>query len=146
MFDAAGSTYAVPASRVVEVVPRVQLRPLAHMPNYLAGLADHGGNLVPVVDMNVMLGGEPSPPRLGTRILLAQTRLPEGSPAVIGLMAEDMDRLSEHPEGGRGDARKGLLGRVLKWGDVIAQEIEVDELLPVEVREALFGSILERGA
>jgi chemotaxis-related protein WspB len=127
-------------------VPRVEVRPLAHKPAYLLGLLDHGGRLVPVIDLNVLLGGAASPPRLGTRILLARVGLPGQGQAVLGLLGEGMDRLLDHapdprPPGERRPAGR-FLGRVLKWGDLVAQEVDVDLLLPDDLRDDLYVSTL----
>lgn len=150
LFDAANSTYAVPANRIVEVVPRVDLRPLAHMPPYLAGLLDHGSGLIPVIDLNILLGSSPSPLRLGTRILLARIHLPDGTSAILGLIGQDMDRLHEATGQETAESRSRepgqLLGRVVKWEDTLAQQIELDFLLPEDLCTTLYKSLLEPSA
>ena len=69
-FQAAGQLYAVDAARIVEVVPRVNLRPLPHAQAFLAGVFEYRGDVVLVVDLGVLLGAEPAPDRLSTRIIL----------------------------------------------------------------------------
>ena len=69
-FQAAGQLYAVDAARIVEVVPRVNLRPLPHAQAFLAGVFEYRGDVVPVVDLGVLLGAGPAPDRLSTRIIL----------------------------------------------------------------------------
>lgn len=69
-FTVAGEPYALDVGAVVELVPRVPLRAVPHAPAYLAGLLEYRGEVVPVVDMGVLLGSGPSGERLSTRIIL----------------------------------------------------------------------------
>jgi chemotaxis-related protein WspB len=109
-FQAAGQRYAVDASRVVEVVPRVRLRPLPHAPAHLAGVLEFRGEVVSVVDLGVLLGAGPAPDRLSTRIILVDRAPPrrreaaetDAAPeprssaprALLGLIAENVDDLA----------------------------------------------------
>ena len=100
-FTAAGNRYAVEVARVVEVVPRVELREMPHAPGFLAGLLEYRGQVVPVIDLGLLLGGGPSPDRLSTRIILVNP-LPhnhnrtEDAPAgkLLGLIAEQVSDLT----------------------------------------------------
>ena len=78
-FKAAENLYAVDVAHVVEVVPRVDLRRLPHAPDFIAGLFDYRGTVVPVVDLGVRLGSESCRDRLSTRIILVNSR-PSGNP------------------------------------------------------------------
>ncbi|QEH31894.1 CheW-like domain protein [Aquisphaera giovannonii] len=80
-FRAAGSRYAVDVSRIVEVVPRVELRALPHAPGFLLGVFDFRGRVVPVVDLGLLLGGPGSSDRLSTRVVLVDARPPGSEPA-----------------------------------------------------------------
>jgi chemotaxis-related protein WspB len=95
VFRVAGETYAVEARRVVEVVPRVELRGLPHAPEALAGLFVYRGEMVPVFDLGVLLDDGPSRPLLSTRIILVDARPPSGVPAAtrVGLIAEHVSEV-----------------------------------------------------
>src|SRR5271165_3279186 len=73
-FRAAENLYAIDVARVVEVVPRINLRRLPHTPGFLAGLFDYRGTVVPVVDLGILLGSESCRDRLSTRIILVNSR------------------------------------------------------------------------
>jgi chemotaxis-related protein WspB len=73
-FRAAESLYAVDVARVVEVVPRIDLRRLPHAPAFLAGVFDYRGTVVPVIDLGILLGSEACRYRLSTRIILVNSR------------------------------------------------------------------------
>ena len=85
-FRAAENLYAIDVVRVVEVVPRINLRRLPHAPGFLAGLFDYRGTVVPVVDLGVLLGSESCRDRLSTRIILVNSR--PAAPSQPGLPGE----------------------------------------------------------
>ena len=65
--------HAIDVARVVEVVPRINLRRLPHAPCFLAGVFDYRGKVVPVVDLGVLLGSESCRDQLSTRIILVNS-------------------------------------------------------------------------
>jgi chemotaxis-related protein WspB len=69
-FTAGANRYAIDVARVVELVPRVELRVVPHAPTYLAGLLGYRGQVVPVIDLGVLVGAAPCQDRLSTRIIL----------------------------------------------------------------------------
>jgi len=71
---AAENLYAIDVARVVEVVPKINLRRLPHAPGFLAGVFDYRGTVVPVVDLGVLLGSESCRDQLSTRIILVNSR------------------------------------------------------------------------
>jgi chemotaxis-related protein WspB len=70
MFTAGGNQYAVDVARVVELVPRVELRKVPHAPVFLAGLLGYRGKVVPVIDLGLLLDGGPCRDCLSTRIIV----------------------------------------------------------------------------
>jgi len=92
-FQAAGALYGVDAARVVSVIPRVNLRALPHAPAFLAGVFEHRGEVVSVIDLGVLLGSTPAPHRLSTRIILVDRAFQDAaSPprrSLLGLIVED---------------------------------------------------------
>jgi chemotaxis-related protein WspB len=75
-FRAAESLFALDIARVVEVVPRINLRQFPHAPAFIAGLFDYRGTVVPVIDLGILLGSEACRNRLNTRIILVNGRMP----------------------------------------------------------------------
>jgi chemotaxis-related protein WspB len=69
-FTAGGNRFAIDAARVIELVPRVQLRPIPRAPAYFAGLLAYRGKVVPVIDLGLLLDADASRDRLSTRIIL----------------------------------------------------------------------------
>jgi chemotaxis-related protein WspB len=96
-FQVDGASFAVDFRRIVEVTPLAKLRPLPHAPAYLAGLLHYRGRVLPVVNVNRLLGAAPSEPRLSTRIILVE---PAPGRPLLGLLAErvsDLKRTADSP-------------------------------------------------
>ena len=69
-FIAGANRYAIDVARVVELVPKVELRSIPHAPPYLAGLLGYRGKVVPVIDLGLLMGTAPCRDCLSTRIIL----------------------------------------------------------------------------
>lgn len=141
-FQAAGQLYAVDAARIVEVVPRVNLRPLPHAQACLAGVFEYRGDVVLVVDLGVLLGAGPAPDRLSTRIILV-----DRAAAVPRRRAGD--RELEAPPGPSPrvptPSRRSLLGLIAEQVSELAT-VDPDALIaaPVQVPRAPYlGGLAE---
>ncbi len=130
-FRVADVPYAVAVRRVVEVVPRVELRELPHAPACLVGLLRYRGGAVPVIDLGLLMGGAACRDRLDTRIILVEGG---SGPGLIGLVAERVDDVREVDESKR--ATVGLeiagapyLGAVYEADDGLVQLVNPGEIL-----------------
>ncbi len=144
------SLYAVDVARVVEVVPRVNLRRLPHAPVFLAGVFDYRGIIVPVIDLGTLLGSAPCRSLLSTRIVLVDSRPGEQAaigprPWLLGIIAERVsDVVSVKPEGVISAAMQlptaPYLGSIVELGHEMAQLIVIDRVLDESLRAAFFGA------
>lgn len=66
----AGRRYAVPANVVDEVVPRTRFESIDGMPGVVAGLMDHRGAFLPVIDGSQLMHAVASAPFLGSRVAI----------------------------------------------------------------------------
>jgi chemotaxis-related protein WspB len=74
-FTVGPSRYAIDVARIVELVPRIELRPIPHAPAFLAGLLGYRGSVVPVIDLCLLLDVAPCRNCLSTRIILVRGAL-----------------------------------------------------------------------
>jgi chemotaxis signal transduction protein len=92
LFQIGEDRYALDTANVLEVVPWVALKRVAHAPAGVAGLLDYHSAAVPVLDLRGLTTGQPSEVRFRTRLILVKTPpLAGGSgyrPPIIGLLAE----------------------------------------------------------
>jgi chemotaxis-related protein WspB len=132
--------YAVDASQVVEVIPRVEPRPVPHAPDYFAGVFNYRGAIVPAVDLGLLLGATPCRSRLSTRIILAGDSTVTGT--LVGLIAESVSDVRTLANNSAAFPPLHLrqapyLGPVVQLNDELIQLIAINELLPDSLRLAL---------
>jgi chemotaxis-related protein WspB len=167
-FRAAGTLHAVDVARVAEVIPRVDLRRIPHAPAYLAGLFDYRGQVVPVIDLAVLLGHAPCADRLSTRIILVEgqerermatghdeaaeeieTPRPQRAQPrrreLVGVIAEHVSDVAQvgaeqviSPSMSLPQAP--YLGAIVAIANEMVQLIVPDRLLDDSMRRALFGA------
>ena len=88
LFYAGKDLYAIESSHIVEVIPRVSLRKVQHVPEYMAGLFNYRGLVLPVIDLCHLIQGTPSRFHLSTRIIIVKHPRQNESVQYLGLMAE----------------------------------------------------------
>ncbi|MDY0038966.1 MAG: chemotaxis protein CheW [Desulforhabdus sp.] len=140
--------YGLDSNQIIEVVPQVILKPLPHAPDYVAGLFNYRGNIVPVVDLCALIGSAPCEPLLSTRIILVEYPGADGEQHVLGLLAERVTETLNcneedfNPPGITvpGDA---YLGDVFVDGEGMVQRIRIDAILPESLRRSLFVAVEE---
>lgn len=88
LFHTGNDLYAIDSAQVVEVIPRVSLRKVHHVPDYVAGLFNYRGMIAPVIDLCHLIRGTPSQAHLSTRIIIVKRSQPSGAVQYLGLMAE----------------------------------------------------------
>ena len=72
LFQLGKNRYALEASRVVEVVPLLALKPFPQAPRGVAGIFVYRGQPVPALDLCELTLGRPALEHLSTRILIVQ--------------------------------------------------------------------------
>ena len=149
VFRIQGERYALEAVEVVEVLPRLQLKPIAQAPAWVAGVLAHRGAMVPVIDVSAMTFGEPAAARTSTRLVLVHYRPADEVPGqLLGLILEQAtDTLRCNPADfqpyGLDNRAAPYLGPVREDAQGLLQRIRVNDLLNAEVRALLFPTLDE---
>ncbi len=137
LFQIGETRYALETAAVLEIVPRVALRPVPGAPVGVAGLLDYHGSPVPVLDLCEMATGHLAQKRFSTRLILA--RVPafrdeaEGG-RVVGLLAERATTLlqrqpSDFARTGLQTAGNSFLGPVTTDGEGFIHRLNLETLL-----------------
>lgn len=134
--------FALDVHEVIEVLPLRTLKPIAQAPAWVAGILAHHGALVPVVDLSALSFGRPAPMRTSTRLVLVHYR----GDQQLGLVLEQAtDTLRCRPDEfqpyGLDNTDAPYLGPVRQDAGGLLQRIEVDDLLPDDVRRLLFPEL-----
>ncbi len=146
LFRIGNERYALPATEVAEVLPRLPLKPIAHAPNWVAGVFAYRGVVVPVIDLGALTFGEPAQARTSTRLVLVHYRpAPTGKAQLLGLILEQAtDTLRCNPAEfqpyGLDNRQARYLGPVREDAHGLLQWVRVADLLDEQVRVLLFPS------
>lgn len=144
LFRIGDERYALEAVDIAEVLPRLQLKPIAQTPHWVAGVFAHRGVMVPVIDLSALTFGHPAQARTSTRLVLVHYRPDaERSAQLLGLILEQAtDTLrclpAEFKEYGLDNREARYLGPVREDEQGLLQWIRVQDLLSDPVRELLY--------
>jgi purine-binding chemotaxis protein CheW len=105
--------YAVPIASVREIVNPVPLADLPHAPAAVAGVADHRGEIVPIIDLRVRFGLPPfQDPRKAKWILIEVEGRGVGLAVdrVTEVFGKSSSEIKPAPTLGAGDELRGIAG------------------------------------
>nr|WP_236505710.1 chemotaxis protein CheW [Tychonema sp. BBK16]MCF6373283.1 chemotaxis protein CheW [Tychonema sp. BBK16] len=143
LFYVGDDRYSLDSRRVVEVVPTVTLKKIHQAPDYIPGLFNYRGRLVPVIDLCHLIQGTHCRAYLSTRIVLVNCQSQDASdannpsqkPQILGLMAERVTETLNKPESEfispaiKVDASP-YLGEIITDDRGMIQFVRVEHLLP----------------
>jgi len=144
LFQLGDARYALEASRVVEVVPLLALKPLPQAPRGVAGIFNYRGRPVPAVDLAALTLGRPAREHFSTRIIIVNYPDERGTSHLLGLIAEQATETLRRDAKDFVDTGVKLdtapyLGPILMDGNGAVQWIYEHRLLPEPVRQLLFS-------
>lgn len=90
IFSIDNERYAIESRQVLEVIPLVLLKTLPHKPEYIAGVFNYRGRIVPVIDLRQLMRGQSCSENLSTRIILVNYWESNNIQKILGLMAEQV--------------------------------------------------------
>ena len=146
VFHIGNERYALKATEVAEVLPRLPLKPIAHAPAWVAGIFAHRGAMVPVIDLSALTFGTPAQARTSTRLVLVNYQPDALTPArLLGLILEQAtDTLrcdpAEFQPYGLDNRQARYLGPVREDERGLMQWIGVADLLTADVQALLFAA------
>lgn len=137
---AAGDRYALPLARVVEVAPRVLVRPLPQVSAPIAGCLNYRGQIIAAVDLGLRLGAPPRQPALGDHFVIARTHR-----RLIALVVEralevarvDSSAVVAPP------ASAEAIGGIARLAGGLILIVDLDALLSLEAERQLAAALAE---
>ncbi|MBR8840784.1 MAG: purine-binding chemotaxis protein CheW [Stigonema ocellatum SAG 48.90 = DSM 106950] len=98
LFYVGDNLYALDCSQVAEIIPRVMLRNVHHVPDYVVGVFNYRGAIVPVIDLCHLIQSKPSRSYLSTRIIIVYYVSKDKTKRHLGLMAERVTETLNKPD------------------------------------------------
>jgi chemotaxis-related protein WspB len=141
VFHIGPDRYGLPLRQVRRVLPLLELKGIPLAPDSVAGLMNLHGIPVPVIDLARISGGAPSRLHFDTRIVVADYTAPGGTVHALGLMAERVQGVQDVREQAlapSGVQAAPFLGQVAGDAQGMVQLVELDALLPPDLRARLF--------
>jgi len=134
LFYVDNDLYALDCDQVIEVIPKVMLRKAHNVPDYIAGLFNYRGTVVPVIDLSHLIQGKVSRSYLSTRIIMINYVDKDHTKRYLGLMAERITETLNKPNTELVDTRTQLnetpyLGEILMDEKGMIQRIRLEYLL-----------------
>ena len=144
LFHLGEDRYALEASRVVEIVPLLEMKRLPQAPAGVAGIFNYRGLPVPAVDLSALTLGQPASERLSTRIIIVNYADGNGQSHLLGLVAERATEMlrkdaKDFVDSGVRLGHAPYLGPILMDDQSPVQWIYEQRLLPEPVRKVLFS-------
>ena len=132
--------YAVDIGRVREIVNPLAVTPLPHTPFEVSGVADHRGDVVPVINLRIRFGLEPRGEERGTKWILVTV-----ADRVVGLVVDAVtevfgardDEIRPTPDVGGNRDLRGISGVARHEGKLT---FVLDTMRFLEIIEVLAAS------
>ncbi len=150
LFQLGQERYALEATRVVEVVPLVDVKPLAQAPPGLAGIFGYRGRPVPAVDLCTLVLGRPANCHFSTRIIIVNYTDGTGTNHLLGLVAEKATAMlkkdaREFVDPGVRIGPSRQLAPILMDNDGPVQWVNEQDLVPQSAGDLMFAELAATG-
>ncbi|MCW9047543.1 MAG: chemotaxis protein CheW [Gammaproteobacteria bacterium] len=134
--------YGVEATRVIEIVPLIELKKVPLAEQSIKGIFNYRGTPTPVIDLCHLFESRFCNNNLSTRIIIIEYKALSGISRPIGLIAEKVTdvmncQVEEISNSGIQVQQKDFLGLVYKHNDDIIQLIDTYNLLPESISNQL---------
>lgn len=153
-FELDGDRYALDATRIAQVRAYAPARPIPGTPAWIAGVIEHDGEPVPVVDVAQLALGRPARALRSTRLVLMRYRVGTMEPVDGGQTNEEVTRLLglivEHAtrtyrierdafaDSGVATPHARWLGPVASDAEGLVQWVDVAQMLDDDMKALLF--------
>lgn len=136
-FKLNAETYAVEVLKIKEIIRMQRITPVPHLAEYVKGIINLRGKVIPIVDLRLKFGLTPYEETDRTCIVVAQIQLNDDSPeAPVGMIVDAVEEVVNIPEEhiednpNLGPSReKHFIQSLAKIEDSIVTLLEVDHLL-----------------
>ena len=133
-FNVEDETFCINIDKVVEVIPVVRIIQIAGAENYLSGLINYRGEIIPVIDMSFYLRERKSDLYLSTRIIVINTTGTTIKSNYIGLLAEKLtDTLninqSDIKKTGIDSTDVKFLDGIIQINNQVIKHLNIDSLM-----------------
>jgi len=141
IFDVHGESYGIDVLKVREIIRLADITPVPQMPDYVRGVINLRGKIVPVVDLRLRFGFTETQNTEQTCIIVALLKLADGKVNQMGLIVDGPEEvvnvaaadIEETPDFGPGSFVEFILG-MAKVKGVVKTLLDIDRVMAAEGR------------
>ena len=138
--------YGVEATRVVEVVPLINLKKVPLADKSIKGIFNYRGHPTPVIDLCQLFENRDCVNSLSTRIIIVEYKALSGVSRSIGLIAEFITEVmkcevNEMENSGIRKDQNDFLGLIYTYNSEMIQLIDTNKVLPESISSQLMSDI-----
>ena len=132
-FYVGSKRYAVNTESVIEVIPKILIKPILQVPNYVVGAISYGGTEIPVIDFSTLTEATGSTESMHSRIFILSR--PKGDVSqLVGILSEKITEAIEIENdkisaSGVRVKEFPYFDGIIRLGSDIVQVVDVDQFL-----------------
>lgn len=145
--------FTVQVQNVREILEYTKITKMPDAPNFMRGIINVRGSVIPVIDLRLKFGMEKTTPKASTRIIVMEIEREEGGNLVIGSLADLVkevieippEQIEPPPDMGTRWKKDYILG-VGKYHDEFIMLIDIRKVFSSSELTSLDQSGIEQGA
>lgn len=145
LFQIGNDRYVIEGNKIIEIIPNLKIKPVLKAPDYVTGLLNYRGEVIPVIDINKLCIDKFTSSSLSSRIVIIKYLSINKDELKLGL---NVEKATETIDLNRSDFEVSTIkikdasyfGELVKTDNGIIQLLEVEKILPNEIREALYSN------
>ena len=94
-FALGGESYAIPVLKVREIIRLTSITTVPQMPNYIRGVINLRGKIIPVMDLRLRFGFAAATNTEQNCIVVVQVKNPAGQPTAMGLVVDAVEEVAQ---------------------------------------------------
>jgi purine-binding chemotaxis protein CheW len=135
-FELGHESYGIAVLKIREIIRLTNITPVPQMPNYIKGVINLRGKIIPVVDLRLKFGLEKAETTERTCIVVVHVELADGGSKLMGLVVDGVEEVTnfaatdieETPDFGTQIDTDYLLG-MAKIKGVVKTLLDIDKVL-----------------
>lgn len=132
-FYVGNKRYAVNTESVIEVIPKILIKPILHVPKFVVGAISYGGIQIPVIDFAILTESVSSTESMHSRIFIL-SRTKGNTTQYVGILSEKITEAVEIENermtaSGVHVKEFPYFDGIIRLGPDIVQIIEAEQLL-----------------
>lgn len=138
--------YGIEATRIIEIVPLIELKSVPLTDHCIKGLFNYRGTPTPVIDLCQLFEKRDCSNNLSTRIIIIEYKSLSGVSRPIGLVAEAITdilkcEIDEMTNSGIHSEKNSFLGLIYKYNNEMIQLIDTHNILPEPISKQLTANL-----